>query len=164
MTAKDVSTKDTERKDKASARGAARFAAVEILYQIDVHATPIDQALVDFNKGSLDSMLDAPLRTVDKSFLTDVVAGTCDHLQDIDDSISKNLPEQWALNRLDPVVRGILRAAHYELFYCFDVPTPVILSEYIDVAKAFYDQKEPGFINGVLDTAAKCRTEKLLNT
>jgi transcription antitermination factor NusB len=74
---------------------------------------------------------------------------------EIDAAIGARLASGWTLERLDRPMRQILRVGAYELIARPDVPTATVISEYVDVADAFYDKKEKGFVNGVLDGIAK---------
>ena len=74
---------------------------------------------------------------------------------ELDSLIADKLAKDWSLARLDKPMRQILRAGAYELLARLDVPTGSVISEYVDVAKAFYDKREAAFVNGLLDAVAK---------
>ena len=69
--------------------------------------------------------------------------------------IRNALSEDWPLSRLDSTLRAIMRAGVYELMKRADVPVAVIVSEYVDIAKAFYEDEEPKLVNAVLDRVAR---------
>ena len=138
------------------ARSASRLAAVQALYQMemnDEHAHSIVDEFVTHRLGEViegDHYADA-----DEAFFANVVKGVESRSEEIDEHLAGSLAENWKLSRIEPVARGILRAGTYELIARPDVPTSVIINEYVDVAKAFFEDSKPGFINGVLDRLAK---------
>lgn len=85
----------------------------------------------------------------------DLVRGTMARRAEIDGCIGAALTPDWPLERLESVLRAILRAGAYELLARADVPVPVVISEYLDIGHAFFAGKEPGLINGVLDRLAR---------
>jgi N utilization substance protein B len=138
------------------ARSAARLAAVQALYQQEMESTPLAQLLHEFHMHRLGATIeDETYADAEVDFFNDVVKGVDARRAEIDALISANLAEGWAIERLDRPLRQILRAGTYELLARADIPTGSIISEYLDVAHAFYDRKEKGFVNGVLDTIAK---------
>ena len=141
---------------QGGARSASRLGAVQALYQMemnDEHAQTVVAEFVDFRFGEViegDHYADA-----DGDFFADLVTGVEKRMEEIDTHLEGSLSENWTLARIEPVARGILRAGIYELLARPDVPTSVIINEYVDVAKAFFEDSKPGFINGVLDRLAK---------
>ena len=98
---------------------------------------------------------DAQYHNAERDFFDDIVTGAEARRADIDSAISARLAEGWSLERLDRPMRAILRAGAYELIARPDVPVGSVISEYVDVAHAFYDKRESGFVNGILDAIAK---------
>jgi len=83
------------------------------------------------------------------------VSGALARKDELDALIQGKLAGGWTLGRLDRPMKAILRAGPYELAARPDVPVGSVISEYVDVAKAFYDARESGFVNGLLDALAK---------
>ena len=138
------------------ARSAARLAAVQALYQQEMEATPMAVLLHEFHQRRLGATIeDNTFADAEVDFFNDVVKGVDARRDEIDALISANLAEGWSLDRLDRPLRQILRAGAYELIARADIPKGSIISEYLDVAHAFYDRKEKGFVNGVLDAIGK---------
>lgn len=137
-------------------RSTARLAAVQALYQREMAGTPVPRLLTEFHTYRLgESVDDAPLAAPDAAFFQDIVAGADGRGAEIDALIATNLAQGWALDRLDRPMRAILRAGAYELIARPDVSTGTVISEYLNVAHAFYERRETGFVNGVLDAIAK---------
>ncbi len=140
----------------AQARSAARLAAVQALYQQEMEGTPIAGLLKEFHDHRLGAMIeDAQYIDAERAFFDDVVTGVAARSAEIDAAISGRLADGWSLARLDRPMRAILRAGAYELIARRDVPVGSVISEYVDVAHAFYDKRESGFVNGLLDAIAK---------
>jgi N utilization substance protein B len=141
---------------RSRSRSAARLAAVQALYQHEMEETPIPVLLHEFHQHRLGATIEgAQYADAEVDFFDDVVSGVQARSAELDGLISARLAEGWALARLDRPMRQILRAGAYELAARIDVPTGTIISEYVDVAKAFYDKKEAAFVNGLLDAVAK---------
>ena len=141
---------------RARARSAARLAAVQALYQREMENTPLAQLLHEFHLHRLGATIeDATYADAEVDFFDDVVKGVDARIQEIDAAIAANLGEGWTIDRLDRALRQILRAGSYELLARPDIPTGSVISEYLDVAHAFFDRKEKKFVNGVLDAVAK---------
>ncbi len=144
----------TDRRSKS--RSAARLAAVQALYQREMEKTPIPLLLTEFHNHRLGSEIDGvSYAGAEIDFFDDIVTGVHARLDEMDALIAARLSKDWSLERLDKPMRQILRAGAYELAARIDVPTASIISEYVDVAKAFYDKREAGFVNGLLDAVAK---------
>ena len=142
--------------DRSRSRSVARLAAVQALYQKEMEGTPLPVLLTEFHNHRLGATIeDVTYADAEVSFFDDVVAGVDARLEEIDGCISARLSKGWSLDRLDRPMRQILRAGTYELLARIDVPTASVISEYVDVAKAFYDKRESGFVNGLLDAVAK---------
>ncbi len=141
---------------RSLSRSAARLAAVQALYQMEMEATPLAKLLHEFHQHRLGATIeDATYADAEQDFFDDVVTGTDARREEIDGLITGRLAEGWSLNRLDRPMRAILRAGTYELIARPDVPAASVISEYIDVAHAFFDKRETGFVNGLLDAIAK---------
>jgi transcription antitermination protein NusB len=137
-------------------RSAARLAAVQALYQQEMEGTPMAKLLHEFHQHRLGATIEgAEYAEAEVDFFNDVVKGVDARRGEIDALIEANLAEGWSLDRLDKPLRQILRAGSYELLARSDITAASIISEYLDVAHAFYDRKEKGFVNGVLDAVAK---------
>lgn len=143
-------------KTDTRARAAARLAAVQALYQFEMEQTPQAQLLDEFHRHRLGAEIeDAQYVPADVAFFDDLVKGALARRDEIDGQIAARLAEGWKLDRLDRTMLQILRAGTYELLARADVPTGVAISEYLDVAHAFFDAREARFVNGVLDGVAK---------
>jgi N utilization substance protein B len=139
----------------ARKRSNARLAAVQALYQIDLSGSQPAAVIAEFLKHRLGREIDGDqYGEADTALFGDIVEGTVARLPDLDRAISGALTPDWPLERLETVLRAILRAGTYELLARSDVPARVAISEYLDVAHAFFTGKEPGLVNGVLDRLA----------
>jgi N utilization substance protein B len=137
-------------------RSAARLAAVQALYQIDLSAAAPEPVIAEFLQHRLGRDQDGDnYGQADAALFGDIVRGAVDHRDAIDAAIAGALTPDWPLDRLEITLRAILRAGAYELSLRRDVPGRVIINEYIDIAHAFFAGKEPGFVNGVLDRMAQ---------
>ncbi len=143
-------------KDRSRARSAARLAAVQALYQMEMEGTPLPMLLREFHEHRLGATIEGvTYAPAEQPFFDDVVKGVDARREEIDALIAAKLASGWTLERLDKPMRQILRAGTYELLARIDVPTGSVISEYVDVAHAFYDKREAGFVNGLLDAVAK---------
>ena len=141
---------------RSKARAAARLAAVQALYQHEMEKTPLARLLDEFHLHRLGAEIDDDqYAQAETAFFDDVVKGVLARREEIDELISAKLAKGWALARLDKTMIQILRAGTYELIARADVPTGAAISEYVDVAHAFFDASESKFTNGVLDAVAK---------
>jgi N utilization substance protein B len=140
-----------------SARSAARLGAVQALYQLAVSDAAAPESVVqEFLDHRLGHEIEgAQYANADNDFFRDLVTGTYAERDTLDKHITTALAADWPIHRLETIVHAILRAGVYELLRRLDVPTKVILNEYVEVAKAFYDDDAPGFINGVLNKLAQ---------
>jgi N utilization substance protein B len=142
--------------ERSKSRSAARLAAVQALYQKDMEGTPLPMLLREFHQHRLGQTVDdVTYVDAERDFFDDVVAGVDKRRSEIDLLIEGRLAKDWSMTRLDKPMLQILRAGAYELMARIDVPTGTVISEYVDVAKAFYDKRESGFVNGLLDAIAK---------
>lgn len=141
---------------RGRSRSAARLAAVQALYQQEMEGTPLARLLDEFHQHRLGAELDeVRYAEAEVAFFDDLVRGVTARRDEIDALIEGKLSAGWTLARLDRPLRQILRAGTYELVARIDVPTASVISEYVDVADAFYDRRETGFVNGLLDGVAK---------
>jgi N utilization substance protein B len=141
---------------RSQSRSAARLAAVQALYQQEMEGTTLARLLDEFHQHRLGKTIeDVEYADAEVAFFDDVVRGVDARRDEIDAKISARLSAGWNLARLDRPMRAILRAGTYELIARADVPTASVISEYVDVADAFYDKRETGFVNGLLDAVAK---------
>jgi transcription antitermination protein NusB len=143
-------------RSRTQARAAARLAAVQALYQHEMEGTAIPNLLHEFHQHRLGATIeDAEYHDADVHFFDDLVKGTMARLAEIDAAVAGKLASGWSLDRLDKPMRQILRCGTYELIARPDVPVGAVISEYLDVTDAFYDRREKGFVNGLLDAVAK---------
>ena len=141
---------------RSQSRSAARLAAVQALYQQEMEGTPIAPLLHEFHQHRLGATIDGvEYAEAEVDFFDDLVKGADARSAELDALIAGRLAEGWSMTRLDKPMKAILRAGAYELAARADVPTATVISEYVDVAKAFYDARETGFVNGLLDAIAK---------
>ena len=141
---------------RSRSRSAARLAAVQALYQQEMEATPLPLLLHEFHHHRLGATIEGvEYADAEVDFFDDVVKGVAARREELDTLIAGKLAKDWSLARLDKPMRQILRAGTYELVARIDVPTGSIISEYVDVAKAFYAKREAAFVNGLLDAVAK---------
>jgi N utilization substance protein B len=141
---------------RSQSRSAARLAAVQALYQQDMEGTPTARLIHEFHDHRLGATIeDVTYADAEESFFDDLVSGASARRAEIDALIAGKLAEGWSLERLDKPMKAILRVGTYELIARKDVPTATAINEYLDVAEAFYDKREKGFVNGLLDAIAK---------
>jgi N utilization substance protein B len=141
---------------KANRRGAARLAAVQALYQMDLAGTGLDEILAQFESHWIGREVEgAQYLPAEAAFFRDIVGGVLREQLRLDPLIDDALSRGWPLKRIETVLRAVLRAGAYELDHRSDVPARVIVSEYVDVAHAFVEGDETGMINAVLDQLAR---------
>lgn len=141
---------------KSQARSAARLAAVQALYQHEMEATPQASLLDEFHRHRLGAEIeDDQYAEAEVAFFDDIVIGAIARREELDALLAPRLAEGWRLERLDKTMLQILRSGAYELLARADVPVGAAISEYVDVAKAFFEDREAKFVNGVLDAVAK---------
>lgn len=141
---------------RARLRRSARLSAVQALYQMESSGSGAKAVVKEFRDHRF-GYEDEPGDYVetDEEFFEDLVTGIVSIQSDVDKRIGGVLKEGWKLSRLDATVRAILRAGGYELVARQDVPPAVVINEYVDVAHAFFEDSEPGFVNATLDALAK---------
>ena len=141
---------------RSRSRSVARLAAVQALYQQEMEEIPLPRLLKEFHDHRLGATIEeAEYVEAERDFFDDIVTGVDARRGDIDQAIAAKLATGWSLERLDRPMRAILRAGTYELIARLDVPMGSVISEYVDVAHAFYDKRQSGFVNGLLDAIAK---------
>jgi N utilization substance protein B len=141
---------------KANRRGAARLAAVQALYQMDIAGTGLNEILTEYEGHWLGREVEGEkYLPAEAAFFRDVVGGVVREQRRLDPLIDAALARGWPLKRIEAVLRAVLRAGAYELDQRRDVPARVVVSEYVDVANAFVDREETGMVNAVLDQLAR---------
>jgi N utilization substance protein B len=146
------------RKDgrKANQRGAARLAAVQALYQMDIAGAGLNEILAQFESHWLGREVDgAQYLPAEAAFFCDIVRGVVAEQRALDPMIDTALAGGWPLKRVEALLRAVLRAGAYELGHRSDVPARVVVSEYVDVAGAFLEKDETGMVNAVLHQLAR---------
>jgi N utilization substance protein B len=140
----------------ANQRGAARLAAVQALYQMDVGRQSLEETLAQFNAFRLGREIEGEqYLPADADFFGQIVRGVIKGQLDIDPMIDNALASDWPMARIDATLRAILRAGAFELLRKKDIPTGVVITEYVDIAKAFFEDDAPKMVNAVLDTMAR---------
>ena len=141
----------------AQNRSTARLTAVQALYEMDMVGGDADPVLRDFIRDRWKHADDeaGPLAEPDTGLLTEIVRGVTGRKDDLDNMIEPTLSGNWTIERLEVILRAILRAGTFELIGLPETPAKVIINEYVDVSKAFFTGTEPGLVNAVLDRLAQ---------
>ncbi|HEY0918415.1 transcription antitermination factor NusB [Devosia sp.] len=140
----------------ANQRSAARLAAVQALYQMDIGRQSLEDTLAQFNAHHLGREIEGEqYLPADADFFRQIVSGVIRYQLDIDPTVDNALQRGWPVARIDATLRAILRAATFELLRRRDIPSGVVITEYVDIAKAFYEEDAAGLVNGVLDAIAR---------
>ena len=139
----------------AAARSVSRLAAVQALYQMDMASTDLNDVIQEFVLHRFGEQAKFDFADADTAFFTALVKGVVARQREIDPMLDAQLAAGWRLARIDSILRAILRSGTFELIARRDVPTGVIINEYLEVAKAFFGGDEPKVVNGVLDALAK---------
>ncbi|CAH0340284.1 transcription antitermination factor NusB [Rhizobium sp. CECT 9324] len=151
-----MTTEDKQPAKTANQRGAARLAAVQALYQMDIGGTGVLEVVAEYETHRLGQEVDGDTYLkADASWFRSIVAGVVRDQTKIDPMIRSALQDDWMLSRIDSTVRAILRAGTFELIERKDVPIAVIVTEYVEIAQAFFSDDEPKLVNAVLDRIAK---------
>jgi N utilization substance protein B len=144
------------------ARSVARLAAVQALYQMEVSGAGVEAVIREFTEHRFNRAIEGDadgesetLASADEAFFAELVRGVVESQREIDTAVVKRLATGWRLERLDATVRAILRSGAFELAHRSDVPTEVVIDEYVELAKSFFEGPEPGFVNGALDGVAQ---------
>ena len=141
---------------KANRRGAARLAAVQALYQMDIAGTGLNDILAEFESHWIGREVEGnQYLPAEAAFFREVVNGVVREQRSLDPLIDAVLEQTWPLKRIEAILRAMLRAGAFELGHRSDVPARVVVAEYVDVAHAFVDREETGMINAVLDQLAR---------
>ncbi|MEM7424323.1 MAG: transcription antitermination factor NusB [Pseudomonadota bacterium] len=146
-----------KRKEQALAKSAARLAAVQALYQIEITRADWRTVVREFDEHRLGAEIEGvQYREADPQHFRRTIEAVIDNQAGIDKLTDRGLVEKWPLARVDSILRALFRAAGAELTARADIPPKVIIAEYVDVARAFFtDGKESGFVNAVLDHMAR---------
>lgn len=140
---------------RSRARSAARLAAVQALYQQEMEGTPTPLLLNEFHNHRFGETIDeVTMIDAEMDFFDDLVRGVTARAEEIDGKITARLAEGWKLDRLDRSMRAILRSGTYELIARPDVTVGTVIDEYLDIAHAFFGEKDVKFVNGLLDKVA----------
>ena len=151
-----LSAEKAEAPARSTPLSAARLAAVQALYQMDVAGTDAADVVAEFRDFRMADDADASgCQAADLAHFTDLVKGVVDSQRQIDPLLDAQLAEGWRLTRIDSILRATLRAAAFELLEREKVPARVVINEYVDVAHAFFDEEEPKVVNGILDALAR---------
>ena len=143
-------------KNAGLSRSRARLAAVQALYQMDVAGTDINEVIQEFKTHRMPADAeDGAVAGADEHHFARVLHGVVNRQREIDPLIDQQLAEGWRLVRVDSILRAILRAGGFELMELTDVPVRVVITEYVDVAHAFFEGDETRVVNGVLDQMAR---------
>lgn len=138
------------------ARTVARLAAVQALYQMELGGQGVDTVISEFSDHRFDGAIeDETLAEADEAYFADLVRGVVEDQARVDAAVSARLAEGWKLTRLDATLRALLRAGAWELMHKPDTPREVVLDEYVELAKAFFDDRDARFVNAALDGVAR---------
>ena len=138
------------------ARTVARLAAVQALYQMELAGEGVDTVISEFSNHRFDADIEGePLAEADEDYFAQIVRGVVGEQAAIDTSVKARLASNWRLERLDSTLRALLRAGAWELKSRPDVPREIVIDEYVELAKAFFDEAEAKFVNAALDGVAR---------
>lgn len=139
-----------------SGRSAARLAAVQALYQIELTGISPNTVVAEFVEHRFNKVVDGlTYEKADPDLFSDLVRGASARRDEVDRLVGESLTAAWTVERLEKILRAILRLGAYELVARVDIPARVVITEYVDVANAFFDEGQPGLVNGVLDALAR---------
>ena len=137
-------------------RSVARLAAVQALYQLETSGAGVEDVIREFRDHRFEQDVDGDRYAPgDEDFFADLARGVVAAQDEVDAAIRAKLAAGWKMTRLDATARAALRCGVFELLHRPDVPREVVIDEYVEIAKSFFDGPEPGFINGVLDAVAR---------
>ena len=138
------------------ARTVARLAAVQALYQMELAGEGVDTVIAEFSNHRFDADIEGEaLAEADEAYFAEIVRGVVEGQRDIDAAVKARLASNWRMERLDSTLRALLRAGTWELRERQDVPREIVLDEYVELAKAFFDDAEAKFVNAALDGVAR---------
>ena len=133
-------------------RSVARLAAVQALYQLETTGAGVEDVIREFRDHRFEQDVEGErFAPGDETFFADLARGVVAAQDEVDRAIRARLAAGWKMTRLDATARAVLRCGVFELLRRRDVPREVVIDEYVEIAKSFFDGPEPGFINGVLD-------------
>lgn len=138
----------------ATVLSAARLAAVQALYQIALADGSAKTVIEEFLRHRIGKEGDESIATADRTLFGILVEGVAERGEELDSMIAANLAEDWSMERIQPILLALLRAGTFELLAREDVPPRVVITEYVDIAHAFFEDREPAFVNAVLDRLA----------
>ena len=142
--------------EQRRARTVARLAAVQALYQMELAGEGVETVITEFSNHRFDADIEGePLAEADEDYFAGIVRGVVGGQRDIDNAVKARLASNWRLERLDSTLRALLRAAAWELRERRDIPLEVVIDEYVELAKAFFDPAEAKFVNAALDGVAR---------
>ena len=137
-------------------RSVARLAAVQALYQLETTGAGVEEVIREFREHRFEQDLEGQrLAPGDEVFFADLARGVVEAQGEVDAAIRSRLAKDWKMSRLDATARAALRCGVYELLHRPKVPREVVIDEYVEIAKSFFDGPESGFINGILDAVAR---------
>lgn len=143
-------------KSRSKARAAARLAAVQALYQMELAGEGVETVITEFSNHRFDADIEGEaLAEADEAYFADVLRGVIAGQRDIDAAIKARLASNWRLERLDATLRALLRCGAWELRQRPDIPREIVIDEYVELAKAFFDPAEAKFVNAALDGVAR---------
>jgi N utilization substance protein B len=149
-------TSGSDRAEMHSARRTARLAAVQALYQIEIGGESVELVLREFPERLIPNMFDENGGSeIDRDFFTSLVCGVAERRAEIDQIVAKAMMRDLAIERLEPLLKVVMRAGAYELMARSDVPARVALAEHVSICHAFFGERETGLVNGVLDRIAR---------
>ena len=138
------------------ARTVARLAAVQALYQMELAGEGVETVIAEFSNHRFDADIEGePLAEADEEWFAEIVRGVIAGQRDIDAAIKARLASNWRLERLDATLRALLRSGAWELAHKAEVPREIVIDEYVELAKAFFDDAEAKFVNAALDGVAR---------
>lgn len=138
------------------ARTVARLAAVQALYQMELAGEGVETVITEFSNHRFDADIEGePLAEADEEWFGEIVRGVIGNQRDIDAAVKARLASNWRLERLDATLRALLRCGAWELSHKPDVPREIVIDEYVELAKAFFDEAEARFVNAALDGVAR---------
>ena len=138
------------------ARTVSRLAAVQALYQMELAGEGVETVITEFSDFRFDGDIEGEaLAEADEAYFADIVRGVIESQRDIDRAIKARLASNWRLERIDSTLRALLRSAAWELKHRPEVPFEIVIDEYVELAKAFFDDAEARFVNAALDGVAK---------
>ncbi len=151
-----MNDKKNRQQKPANKRGAARLSAVQALYQMELTGAGLLEITSEYESLRIGQEVDGEqYLDADKSWFRSTLSGVIGLQKTIDPVIHEALPDGWPLKRLEVLLRAILRAGVFELVKRKDVPSVVVINEYVDIAKAFFDGDEWRMVNGLLDGVAR---------